>query len=115
MSFELQTTNYTIRYKTFRRVAAGEELCIFYGHRAHFDGDEIANDAGVEDGNDSPWGGLEGVGTGFAEKRPTRKKWDEEIVPFAELEWSKVTTIIDPEDQTLTTCAFSILCCGSSQ
>lgn len=36
------------------------------------------------------------------------KGWDEEIVPFDELEWSKVTAIIDPEHMPLTTC--KLLC-----
>lgn len=32
------------------------------------------------------------------------KEWDLEIVPFEDLEWEKVTNIIDPENMPLTTC-----------
>lgn len=100
INFDLNTTNYTIRYETLRRVSAGEELCI---HKAPFDG------GAVEEGSLSAERGLEGVATRIAEKRLARSKWDEEIVPLAELEWAKVTAIIDSEDQTLTTCTSLIL------
>lgn len=33
-----------------------------------------------------------------------KKEWDLEIVPFEDLEWEKVTNIIDPENMPLTTC-----------
>lgn len=106
VSFELNTTQYSIHYKTFRPILAGEELCIFYGHKTRFDGDKL--DEGLESEDDGPWGGLDVVGTEAPVKRKPKKKWDEEIVPFAELEWAKVTSIIDPEDQPLVTCEYSM-------
>ncbi|KIY71723.1 cytidine deaminase-like protein [Cylindrobasidium torrendii FP15055 ss-10] len=36
VSFELDTSTESIRYKTFTTIAPGEELCIFYGHNLWF-------------------------------------------------------------------------------
>ncbi|KAK4701674.1 tRNA-specific adenosine deaminase 3, partial [Phenoliferia sp. Uapishka_3] len=101
VSFELKPSTYTIHYKTFRPVLAGEELCIFYGHKAVFNGNGDVGDSSDED--EGPWGGLDGLDDLVVEKPRDRKKWDQEIVPFDELEWSKVTSMIDPENQPLIT------------
>lgn len=105
VSFELNTSTYTIHYKAFRPILAGEELCIFYGHRTRFEGvGDAMNEIPSEIGDDL-WGGLDAL-TAEEETAERARKWDDEIVPFAELGWVKVTSLVNPEDQVLTTCVY---------
>ncbi|KAI5481377.1 Set and Cytidine deaminase-like domain containing protein [Pseudohyphozyma bogoriensis] len=98
LSFELQPQTHTIQFKAFRTIAAGEELSIFYGHRASFDDATASNKAGqLSDSEDEgEWGGLAKI------PEPAKQlKWDEEIIEFEYLNWIKVTNEIDPEKQPL--------------
>lgn len=79
-----------------------------YGHKTRFDTDEPEEDEEESEDEGGQWGGLEGIGAEVV-KRKEKNKWDKEIVPFENLEWNKVTALIDPEDQPLTTCTFSSL------
>ncbi|KAK4051644.1 tRNA-specific adenosine deaminase subunit tad3 [Microbotryomycetes sp. JL201] len=118
VSFELDTVGYAIHYKTFKRVNAGDELCIYYGHQAKFDGQlssECSTTTASEDDADLVWGGLGQLGledhrralqeraVAKAVKKARWKPWEEDIIPFKQLKWSKVTSYIDPEDMPLTT------------
>ncbi|KAM0749917.1 hypothetical protein T439DRAFT_42353 [Meredithblackwellia eburnea MCA 4105] len=101
VSFELDTTGYVIRYRTFKKVEEGEELCIFYGHRTRFEGDgerERAEDSEEEEGG----GLMSALNIVEHGEKKEKRKWDEDIVLFKDLEWEKVTEKIDPEDQRLT-------------
>jgi hypothetical protein len=110
VTFELLTSSYTIQYTTFKRITSGDELCIFYGHGAQFEGDARRSPTVTDEGE---WGGLGGIeleeneykrGKNRKKTEKEKKEWDLEIVPFEELEWEKVTNIIDPENMPLTTC-----------
>lgn len=118
VNFELQPVSYTIQYKTFRSIKAGEELCIFYGHKTRFEGQDSADTrsssaSGVDDdpssSSDELWGGLGGIDAEAGERRiahkaaKAKKRWDNEIIPFSQLEWNKITNLVDPEDQPLVT------------
>lgn len=69
VSFTLSYSTYTIQYKTFRAIASGEELCIFYGHTTHFarEGVELAEAKHTVTSStnhaiaDDIWGGLDGL------------------------------------------------------
>lgn len=128
MTFQLNTSSYTISYTTFKPVAKDEELCIFYGHQTHFtdcsaspataNGDAtrppgsawtVESDAAEKAAEADP---LAGLGTmlersvksteGGMSKEERRKRWEGEVVPFEECGWAKVTEEIDPEDMPLT-------------
>lgn len=132
VTFQLNTASYTISYTTFKSIAEGEELCIFYGHQTHFsDASPLPNapatgavadatrpsgaawtpedEAAAREAEADP---LAGLGTMLERSvKPTdcglskeerRKRWEKEIVPFEEAGWAKVTDEIDPEDMPLT-------------
>ena len=130
VSFNLSYSTYTIQYKTFRTVEAGEELCIFYGHDTHFseDGEEKEAIAGGDtaEGEDS-WGGLAGIANeDLPSASPSdsdeeeedlvarveaigkvddaeKSNPDEEFIPWEELPWDKITDLEDPQEAELTT------------
>lgn len=133
VSFNLSYSTYTIQYKTFRTVEAGEELSIFYGHGTHFSDDDNAI-AGVDVVPESDaWGGLTGISNDEAfscnsseqhsnddeedeedevggSETSTRvdaelkqSAGDEELLAWDDLPWDKVTDLIDPQDVGLTT------------
>lgn len=141
VSFKLNTQQYTIEYTTFRPIQQGEELCIFYGHQATFGDDQGQVEVGAstltpeEEEKDLVFGGLAGLqldGDGEEqqeqegqeeqeEPKPQRteeqqRAWDNEIIPFDQLDWRKVTNLVEPEDLPLTTCkliALSLLLFGA--
>ncbi|KAM0789684.1 hypothetical protein ACM66B_006545 [Microbotryomycetes sp. NB124-2] len=122
VSFELDVQGYAIHYKAFKTIKVGQELCIYYGHQATFDGStsstsvESSSTSDDED-SDPVWGGLSQLGLSDEQQRQRKqeravakaikktrwKPWEEDIIPFKQLKWSKVTSYIDPEDMPLTT------------
>lgn len=108
VSFELNRSAYTIQYKTFKSVKEGEELCIFYGHKTRFENETISTEVVVKD--EGVWGGLNEMGDGLEDLlEKEQKSRDDEIILFVDLDWTKVTSLINPEDQILTTCMFILI------
>ncbi|GAA5904845.1 hypothetical protein JCM6882_003221 [Rhodosporidiobolus microsporus] len=129
VSYTLDPAQYTISYRAAKRIAAGEELCIFYGHNVSFSGDDAPTSPFESERPDDGWGGLGGLDadasssasasvhgseTGSESSSIAELKQltvedlaerDNEIVGFNEpgFPWRKVSDIIDPEDATLTT------------
>ncbi|GAA5858948.1 hypothetical protein JCM8547_007169 [Rhodosporidiobolus lusitaniae] len=119
VSYSLDTSAYTISYRAAKPIAAGEELCIFYGHNVTFAGDNTSSAAQSDVSEDDGWGGLGGV----ASQGDSGESSDEELaglkrLTVAELAerdneimetnvegfpWRKISEIIDPEDEVLST------------
>ncbi|SCZ98046.1 BZ3500_MvSof-1268-A1-R1_Chr3-3g06540 [Microbotryum saponariae] len=122
INFVLHADEYTIHYTTCRAIQKGEELCIFYGHDAHFGQNGASPHSTDSDEDPGPWGGLSDLRLGekeeeqrdFKTKKYKRRaggtnasaaegRWEDDIVLFDDLEWVKVTRMIDPEKIPLTT------------
>lgn len=92
VQFQMDHSTYTIYYKTSRQVAEGEELTIAVDVRkTESEGTTVV--AEVD----------EAEADAIKEKERLKTEWENEIVPFDELGWSKVTSLVEPEDQLLTT------------
>jgi len=61
ISFLIDTSTESIRYKTVQNIAEGDELCIFYGHNLWFEAVGLhasrANTTAMQEPDDG-WGGL---------------------------------------------------------
>ncbi|SCV74797.1 BQ2448_7826 [Microbotryum intermedium] len=125
INFVLHPDEYTIHYTTSRAIEQGEELCIFYGHDAHFGQNGVSTTSSTDSDKESGvWGGLrelrleekEEDKQDFKTKKTKRRaganvvvpkrRWEDDIVLVDDLEWVKVTRMIDPEKIPLTTVTY---------
>lgn len=117
ITYILQPEDYTISYRAAKRINAGDELFIFYGHNVSFANDTAEVVSEVESSDDG-WGGLGGVaseaGSSECSEHTTEMKRltveelherDNEVVEFTEesFPWQKISDIVDPEDEVLST------------
>lgn len=129
MSYEIDKENEAIRYTTGRAIAAGEELCIFYGDKLWFNdvtGTVDHLQRSIDQETDDGWGGLSAVHNHAAGSvEDTDERWTalagpfiegdpDETVPEEDLPFTRMKTTLDEVEEEIPeavrTCACAFLC-----
>jgi tRNA-specific adenosine deaminase 3 len=109
VSYILDRETESIRYSTTRRIRAGEELCIFYGHELWFQDREAGTAVSSVDEYDDGWGGLsyvDGIEDG-EEDTHAIPNWftgaEDEIVPEDQLPFVRLKLVDDEAEDEVET------------
>lgn len=102
VSFELEAKTESIRYTISRRIEAGEELFIFYGHKLWFEqhGQSSTTSTMVKSSDpDDGWGGLGAIDDSSTEEvNPFSEGNPNDVIPESELPFTRLKLVDDTEE-----------------
>jgi tRNA-specific adenosine deaminase 3 len=93
----------SIRFTTTKSICAGDELCIFYGHKLWFD--PVDGPQLVKEETDDEWRGLaevgDDIGVGQSRRPPFLDGDPDEIVPVEDLPFTRFRVLQEEEEEEL--------------